>query len=245
MKDRLGVTNDKALLCRFHVQTGGSTLTATQIDNNVVRTTIQALSAVLGGSQSLHTNSRDEALALPTDEAVKLALRTQQIIAHESGITDYPDPFGGSYVVEEMTDNLVNGALRIIAEIDNLGGAISAIEKGWIQNEISHSAYEYQKDIDSKKQIIVGVNQFEDTEEIDPELLEIDPEKVNAQIESVTSLKSSRNNDQVNQQLGRLKTVAESNHNVMPSIIDCVKNDCTLGEIANTFRSVFGEHQSQ
>jgi len=245
MKDRFGVTNDKALLCRFHVQTGGSTLTATQIDNNVVRTTIQALSAVLGGSQSLHTNSRDEALALPTDEAVKLALRTQQIIAHESGITDYPDPFGGSYVVEEMTDNLVNGALMIIAEIDNLGGAISAIEKGWIQNEISHSAYEYQKDIDSKKQIIVGVNQFEDTEEIDPELLEIDPEKVNAQIESVTSLKSSRNNDQVNQQLGRLKTVAESNDNVMPSIIDCVNNDCTLGEIADTFRSVFGEHQSQ
>ena len=245
MKDRFGVTNDKALLCRFHVQTGGSTLTATQIDNNVVRTTIQALSAVLGGSQSLHTNSRDEALALPTDDAVKLALRTQQIIAHESGITDYPDPFGGSYVVEEMTDNLVNVALRIIAEIDNLGGAISAIEKGWIQNEISHSAYEYQKDIDSKKQIIVGVNQFEDTEEIDPELLEIDPEKVNAQIESVTSLKSSRNNDQVNQQLGRLKTVAESNDNVMPSIIDCVNNDCTLGEIADTFRSVFGEHQSQ
>jgi len=244
MKDRFGVTNKKALMCRFHVQTGGSTLTATQIDNNVVRTTIQALSAVLGGTQSLHTNSRDEALSLPTDEAVKLALRTQQIIAHESGISEHVDPFGGSYVVEEMTDNFVNGATKIIETIDQMGGAISAIENGWIQEEISRSAYEYQKNIDSKKQIIVGVNQHEDPEEVDPELLEIDPQKVNAQIESVTTLKSSRNNIQVSQQLSRLKTAAESDNNVMPIIIDCVKNDCTLGEIADTFRSVFGEHQS-
>jgi methylmalonyl-CoA mutase N-terminal domain/subunit len=244
MKDRFGVTNKKALMCRFHVQTGGSTLTATQIDNNVVRTTIQALSAVLGGTQSLHTNSRDEALSLPTDEAVKLALRTQQIIAHESGISEHVDPFGGSYVVEEMTDNFVNGATKIIETIDQMGGAISAIENGWIQEEISRSAYEYQKNIDSKKQIIVGVNQHEDPEEVDPELLEIDPQKVNAQIESVTTLKSSRNNIQVSQQLSRLKTAAVSDNNVMPIIIDCVKNDCTLGEIADTFRSVFGEHQS-
>ena len=245
MKDRFGVTHDKALLCRFHVQTGGSTLTATQIDNNVVRTTIQALSAVLGGTQSLHTNSRDEALALPTDEAVKLALRTQQIIAHESGISEHPDPFGGSYVMEAMTDTLVQGAMKIIKEIDNLGGAVSAIEKGWIQNEIARSAYDYQKEIDSKKQIIVGVNQYEDQEEVDPELLEINPKKVYGQIDSVKNLKSSRNNDQVAQQLDRLQTAAaESNHNVMPFIIDCVKNDCTLGEIADTFRDVFGEHQS-
>ena len=244
MKDRFSVTHDKALLCRFHVQTGGSTLTATQIDNNVVRTTIQALSAVLGGTQSLHTNSRDEALALPTDEAVKLALRTQQIIAHESGISEHPDPFGGSYVMEAMTDTLVQGAMKIIKEIDNLGGAVSAIEKGWIQNEIARSAYDYQKEIDSKKQIIVGVNQYEDQEEVDPELLEINPKKVHGQIDSVKNLKSSRNNDQVAQQLDRLQTAAESNHNVMPFIIDCVKNDCTLGEIADTFRDVFGEHQS-
>ena len=242
MKNRFGVTNEKALMCRFHVQTGGSTLTATQIDNNVVRTTIQALSAILGGTQSLHTNSKDEALALPTDDAVKLALRTQQIIAYESGVKNYPDPFGGSYVVEEMTDNLVLEATKIIETIDQIGGSVSGIESGWIQDEISRSAYEYQKNIDTKKQIIVGLNKYEDLDEIDPELLEIDPEKVHAQIESVTTLKSSRNNDQVTQQLNRLKMVAESDDNVMPHIIDCVKNDCTLGEISDSFRSVFGEH---
>nr|MBC8467261.1 methylmalonyl-CoA mutase [Candidatus Neomarinimicrobiota bacterium] len=146
MKDRFGVSNERALYCRFHVQTGGSTLTATQIDNNVVRTSIQALSAVLGGTQSLHTNSKDEALALPTNESARLALRTQQIIAHESGITQYPDPFGGSYVVEEMTDNLINDAMKIISEIDDLGGTVAAIEQGWIQNEITRSAYTYQKE---------------------------------------------------------------------------------------------------
>ena len=242
MKNRFGVTNEKALMCRFHVQTGGSTLTAKQIDNNVVRTTIQALSAILGGTQSLHTNSKDEALALPTDDAVKLALRTQQIIAYESGIKNYPDPVGGSYVVEEMTDNLVIDATKIIETIDQIGGSVSGIESGWIQDEISRSAYEYQKNIDTKKQIIVGVNKYEDLDKIDPELLEIDPEKVHAQIESVTTLKSSRNNDQAAQQLNRLKLVAESNDNVMPCIIDCVKNDCTLGEISDSFRSVFGEH---
>ena len=242
MKNRFGVTNEKALMCRFHVQTGGSTLTAKQIDNNVVRTSIQALSAILGGTQSLHTNSKDEALALPTDDAVKLALRTQQIIAYESGIKNYPDPFGGSYVVEEMTDKLVIEATKIIETIDKIGGSVSGIESGWIQDEISRSAYEYQKNIDTKKQIIVGVNKYEDLDEIDPELLEIDPEKVHAQIESVTTLKSSRNNDQVTQQLNRLKMVAESDDNVMPYIIYCVKNDCTLGEISDSFRSVFGEH---
>jgi methylmalonyl-CoA mutase N-terminal domain/subunit len=226
------------------VQTGGSTLTASQIDNNVVRTTIQALSAVLGGTQSLHTNSKDEALALPTDDSVRLALRTQQIIAHESGIPAHPDPFGGSYVVESMTDDLVKEAFEIIEKIDKLGGTIPAIEEGWIQNEITRSAYAYQKDIDAKKQIIVGVNQFEDSEESVPELLEIDAEKVKTQIQSVTALKSSRNNDQAKQKLSQLKSVAQSKENVMPSIIDCVKNDCTLGEIADTFRDVFGEYQS-
>ena len=244
MKERFGVKNEKALRCRFHVQTGGSTLTASQIDNNVVRTTIQALSAVLGGTQSLHTNSKDEALALPTDDSVRLALRTQQIIAHESGIPAHPDPFGGSYVVESMTDDLVKEAFEIIEKIEKLGGTIPAIEEGWIQNEITRSAYAYQKDIDAKKQIIVGVNQFEDSEESVPELLEIDAEKVKTQIQSVTALKSSRNNDQAKQKLSQLKSVAQSKENVMPSIIDCVKNDCTLGEIADTFRDVFGEYQS-
>jgi methylmalonyl-CoA mutase N-terminal domain/subunit len=243
MKDRFGVSNEKALYCRFHVQTGGSTLTATQIDNNIVRTSIQALSAVLGGTQSLHTNSKDEALALPTNESARLALRTQQIIAHESGITQYPDPFGGSYVVEEMTDNLINDAMKIISEIDDLGGTVAAIEQGWIQNEITRSAYTYQKEIDSKTRIIVGVNQFEEQDEFEPEILEIDSKKVESQIESVKSLKISRNNDQVSQRLSELKLAAQSAENVMPPIIDCVKNECTLGEIADTLRDVFGIHQ--
>jgi len=242
MKDRFGVSNEKALYCRFHVQTGGSTLTATQIDNNIVRTSIQALSAVLGGTQSLHTNSKDEALALPTNESARLALRTQQIIAHESGITQYPDPFGGSYVVEEMTDNLINDAMKIISEIDDLGGTVAAIEQGWIQNEITRSAYTYQKEIDSKARIIVGVNQFEEQDEFEPEILEIDSKKVESQIESVKSLKISRNNDQVSQRLSELKLAAQSAENVMPPIIDCVKNECTLGEIADTLRDVFGIH---
>jgi len=242
MKDRFGVSNEKALYCRFHVQTGGSTLTATQIDNNIVRTSIQALSAVLGGTQSLHTNSKDEALALPTNESARLALRTQQIIAHESGITQYPDPFGGSYVVEEMTDNLINDAMKIISEIDDLGGTVAAIEQGWIQNEITRSAYTYQKEIDSKTRIIVGVNQFEEQDEFEPEILEIDSKKVESQIESVKSLKISRNNDQVSQRLSELKLAAQSAENVIPPIIDCVKNECTLGEIADTLRDVFGIH---
>ena len=242
MIKRYGVKDPKGLLCRFHTQTAGSTLQAQQIDNNIVRTTMQATAAILGGTQSLHTNSKDEALSLPSEQSVKTALRTQQIIAYESGIKNYPDPFGGSYVVEEMTDNLVIEATKIIETIDQIGGSVSGIESGWIQDEISRSAYEYQKNIDTKKQIIVGVNKYEDLDEIDPELLEIDPEKVHTQIESVTTLKSSRNNDQVTQQLNRLKMVAESNDNVMPYIIDCVKNDCTLGEISDSFRSVFGEY---
>ena len=243
MKDRFGVTNEKALYCRFHVQTGGSTLTATQIDNNVVRTTTQALSAILGGTQSLHTNSRDEALSLPTHESARLAIRTQQIIAHESGIIHHPDPFGGSYVVEGMTEDLIESAMKIISEIDELGGTVSAIEQGWIQNEISRSAYTYQKEIDSKERIIVGVNQFEEQEDVETELLEIDPKKVKTQIESVISLKISRNNDQVQQKLAHLKATAESDGNVMLPIIDCVKTDCTLGEISDTLRDVFGIHQ--
>ena len=158
MRDRFSVTNEKALFCRFHTQTGGSTLTANQIDNNVVRTTIQALSAVLGGTQSLHTNSRDEALALPSEDAAELALRTQQIIALESGITSYPDPFGGSYVIEELTENFYKEAMLIINKIDDIGGSIAAIENGYIENEITRSAYEYQRQVEEKERLVVGVN---------------------------------------------------------------------------------------
>ena len=243
MKKRFGVTNEKALLCRFHTQTGGSTLTATQIDNNVVRTTIQALSAILGGTQSLHTNSRDEALSLPTKNAAKLALRTQQIIAHETKIPEHVDPFGGSYLIEELTEKMIDNVTGLINTIDDLGGAIKAIEQGWIANEIANSAYDYQKNIDSKKKIIVGINKYLESDEPEIDLMKIDSKKVEAQIGSVKSIKQKRNNEQVKSKLLDLKLVAESTDNVMPAIIDCIKSQCTLGEISDQFRSIFGEHQ--
>ena len=178
MSERFSVTNKKALFCRFHTQTGGSTLTAQQIDNNVVRTSIQALSAILGGTQSLHTNSKDEALALPSLESANTALRTQQIIAHETGIVDHPDPFGGSYVIEEMTNNIFNDSMDLINKIDSLGGAIEAINNGFIENEISKSAYEHQKMVDSNQKIIVGVNKFQSKEKNINSLQDIDPHEV-------------------------------------------------------------------
>ncbi|HBN45649.1 MAG TPA: methylmalonyl-CoA mutase family protein [Candidatus Marinimicrobia bacterium] len=242
MKDRFGATNEKAMMCRFHTQTGGSTLTAQQIDNNVVRTTIQAMSAVLGGTQSLHTNSRDEALALPSDEAVKLALRTQQVIAHESGIADHPDPLGGSYAIEQLTDKLEADAKTIIADIDDLGGAVEAIEKGWVQGEIARSAYEYQSKVDSGEQVIVGVNKYASDEEKDTEVLAIDPQAVQKQIKGVADFKSKRNNEHVNNRLAELSAAAKGSENLMPAIITCVKHDCTLGEISDALRAVFGEY---
>lgn len=243
MKERFHASNEKAMMCRFHTQTGGSTLSAQQIDNNVVRTTIQAMSAVLGGTQSLHTNSRDEALALPTDEAAKLALRTQQIIAHESGIADHVDPLGGSEVIEKLTDQLEEEANEIISTIDEMGGAVMAIDKGWVQSEIARSAYEYQSKVDSCDQVIVGVNKFTSDEDNNEEFLSIDPEAVNEQIKRVSTFKTKRNNDQVKNQLTELEATSKTNENLIPSIISSVQNDCTLGEIADTLRSVFGEYQ--
>jgi len=242
MKERFGVTNEKALHCRFHVQTGGSTLAAQQIENNVVRTTIQAMSAVLGGAQSLHTNSKDEALALPTDENVRLALRTQQIIAYESGITNHPDPMAGSYVIEELTDKLESEARQLIKEIDNLGGAVKAIEAGWIQNQIARSAYDYQQKVDSKKHIVVGVNRFQEDAPRELDLQLIDTDAVKEQIKAVKKFKQGRDNNQVKNHLDKLETGARGNDNLLPLIIKCVKNDCTMGEIADTFRTVFGEY---
>ena len=187
MKNRFKATNDKAMLCRFHTQTGGSTLTAQQVDNNITRTTIQALSAVLGGTQSLHTNAFDEALALPTDHSAKLALRTQQIIAHESGITQFTDPMGGSEVIEQLTSELENEAMSIIEKIDAKGGTISSIETGWIQNEIAKSAYAYQQSIDNEKTKIVGVNAYVEDDEPEPVLQDIDQASVHKQIEGAVS----------------------------------------------------------
>ena len=241
MKNRFKATNDKAMLCRFHTQTGGSTLTAQQVDNNITRTTIQALSAVLGGTQSLHTNAFDEALALPTDHSAKLALRTQQIIAHESGITQFTDPMGGSEVIEQLTSELENEAMSIIEEIDAKGGTISAIETGWIQNEIAKSAYAYQQSIDNEKTKIVGVNAYVEDDEPEPVLQDIDQASVHKQIESVKAVKKNRDNDTVNTKLSKLETHAKSQKNLMPAIIDCVRAECTLGEIADVFRKQFGE----
>ena len=242
MRERFSVTNKKALFCRFHTQTGGSTLTANQIDNNVVRTTIQALSAVLGGTQSLHTNSRDEALALPSEDAAELALRTQQIIALESGITSYPDPFGGSYVIEELTENFYKEAMLIINEIDDLGGAIAAIENGYIENEITRSAYEYQRQVEEKERFIVGVNVHEKEDLSEQHIQSIDSKKVDIHIKRLKDLKKKRNNLEVQSSLDTLKKAAKTNENVMPQIINCVRSKCTLGEISDALRKVYGEY---
>ena len=201
------------------------------------------MSAILGGTQSLHTNSRDEALSLPTKNAAKLALRTQQIIAHETKIPEHVDPFGGSYLIEELTEKMIDNVTGLINTIDDLGGAIKAIEQGWIANEIANSAYDYQKNIDSKKKIIVGINKYLESDEPEIDLMKIDSKKVEAQIGSVKSIKQKRNNEQVKSKLLDLKLVAESTDNVMPAIIDCIKSQCTLGEISDQFRSIFGEHQ--
>ena len=241
MKNRFGAKNEKSMLCRFHAQTGGSTLSAQQVDNNIVRTTIQALSAVLGGTQSLHTNAFDEALALPTDNSAKLALRTQQIIAHESGVTNFIDPLGGSAVVEELTDKLENDAQLIIEEIDSLGGAIQAIDQGWIQNQISKSAYDYQQSIDNQKQKIVGVNSFVEDEDPIEELQTIDHNLVAEQIKQVHQLKTTRDNNAVQLKLDQLKSIADSEENLMPAIIEACRNKCTLGEISDALRECFGE----
>ena len=242
MSERFGVTSEKALMFRFHTQTGGSTLTASDIENNTVRTTMQALSAVLGGTQSLHTNSKDEALSLPSTDTAKLALRTQQIIAYESGITKHADPFGGSYLIEDMTDNYVEETFDIIENIDNIGGAVSAIENNYMENEISSSAYEYQKQVENYDTIIVGVNKYKSEDKNDPNLQKIDPEKVQSQIKELKLFKENRNNTQVIQKLEKLEESAKNNINVMPDIIRCVENDCTLGEISDSLRNVFGEH---
>ena len=242
MSDRFSVTNEKALYCRFHTQTGGSTLTANQINNNVVRTTIQALSAVLGGTQSLHTNSRDEALALPSEDAAELALRTQQIISLESGVTAHPDPFGGSYLIEELTEDFCSEAKSIIEQIDEIGGAIAAIENGFIENEITRSAYEYQKQIEEKDKFIVGVNVHEKEESTEHNIHRIDPRLVTNQINNLRDIKKKRDNTKAQDTLDRLQNIAKSKENIMPSIINCVKRKCTLGEISDTLRLVFGEH---
>ncbi|CUT02023.1 acyl-CoA mutase large subunit family protein [Candidatus Chrysopegis kryptomonas] len=245
MREKFGVTNEEALKLKFHAQTGGSTLTAQQIENNIVRVTIQALAAVLGGCQSLHTNAKDEALALPTEESARTALRTQQIIAYESDVADTVDPLAGSYFVEYLTDEIEKKVWEYIDKIESMGGAIRAIESGFIQNEISKSAYEYQMKIEKKEKIIVGVNEFKTDEKQKIEIFKLNEEAIKKQIEKLKKLKKERDNDRVKGSLKRLRDCAISGENLMPAIIECVESYATLGEISDTLREIWGEYKER
>ncbi|MBU0507013.1 MAG: methylmalonyl-CoA mutase family protein [bacterium] len=242
MKERFNAS-DRSCQMRFHTQTAGCTLTAKQPDNNIVRVAYQALSAVLGGTQSLHTNSRDEALALPTEKSVNIALRTQQILAEETGVADTIDPLAGSYFVEDLTNKIEEQALAYIEKIDGLGGAVKAIEQGFMQNEIQNAAYTYQKAIESKDQIIVGVNAYETEEPLPSDLLKIDKELETKQIKELTQLKNKRDNDGVTKHLDTIRETAKTTNNLMPPILKAVKAYATLGEISDVLRDVFGEYR--
>ena len=239
----LGATDPKAMMLRFHTQTGGSTLTAQQPLNNISRVTVQTLAAVLGGTQSLHTNGYDEALSLPTEEAARIALRTQQIVAFESGAPDTADPLAGSYFVEALTHEVETAAWKLIDKIDAMGGSVSAIEQNFIQNEIARSAYEYQKNIETGDKIIVGVNKFQTTGEDTIPILRVDDSIRQLQIEKLNSLRRNRNPAKCDNILQSLNDKASSGENIMPTVVEAVENKCTLGEIADTLREVFGEHK--
>jgi methylmalonyl-CoA mutase N-terminal domain/subunit len=245
MRERFKAENPKSWALRFHTQTAGSTLTAQQPENNVVRVTLQALSAVLGGTQSLHTNSMDEALWLPTEKSVRVALRTQQIIAHESGVADSVDPLAGSYLVEYLTDEIDKGADEYIARIDEMGGALSAIERGYIQNEIQDAAYAAQKAIENKEEIVVGVNQFQIDEKIELERQTIDPAIEKAAHQRLADLRANRDNAKINELQKQLVSAANGDENLMPLFIECVEHSMTLGEICNTLRGVWGEYVAE
>ena len=243
MKD-LGATDEKALMLRFHTQTGGATLTAQQPHNNISRVTVQTIAAVLGGTQSLHTNGFDEALGLPTQEAASIALRTQQIVAFESGIADTADPLAGSYYVENLTKEIEEKSLELMQQIEQMGGSVAAIETGFMQNKIAESAYAYQKAIESNEKVIVGVNQFKNDTEIDIPILKINESIRQDQIKKLQSLKQNRDTQKVNDCLTAIKNAAKGTDNLMPVVIEAVEASCTLGEISDALRTVFGEYQS-
>lgn len=243
MKERFGASNPRSQMLRFHAQTAGSTLTAQQPDNNVVRVALQALAAVLGGCQSLHTNGRDEALALPTEASALLALRTQQIIAHESGVTDIIDPFGGAWALEQLTDELEGKAEEYIQKIDDMGGMVEAIARGYPQREIEDAAFQYQRAIEEKRSVIVGVNRFEGGAQADQELHKLDPALEAQQVEQLQAFRKHRNNDQTQRALDALSKAARGEENLMPFIVESVRSRATLGEIADRLREVFGEYQ--
>jgi methylmalonyl-CoA mutase N-terminal domain/subunit len=243
MAKELGATNPKAMMLRFHTQTGGATLQAQQAENNIMRVTLQAMAAVLGGTQSLHTNGFDEALSLPTENAARIALRTQQIIAYESGVVDTVDPLGGSYFIEELTNTIEAEAWNYTQKIDAMGGSVNAIEQGYIQKEIADASYRYQKDIENKDKIIVGVNNFI-SDAVNPPILRVDDSIRVQQIDKLKQVKAERDNEKVKADLARLDQAAKDGSNVMPIIIDAVENYASLGEIADTFRGVFGEYRA-
>jgi methylmalonyl-CoA mutase N-terminal domain/subunit len=245
MKERFGAKNPRSLMLRFHTQTAGSTLTAQQPDVNLMRVAFQALSAVLGGTQSLHTNSRDEALALPSEHSVLLALRTQQVIGYEIGAADTADPLGGSYYIESLTDHIEEEALSYIKRIDEMGGAVEAIEKGFIQKEIQASAYRYQKEIESQERVVIGVNRFTHSGEQSIDLLKMDPATSQRQVERLKEVRLSRNQGKVAESMQDLRRAAHSDENLMPYILNAVKAYASLGEICGVLRDVFGEYQQQ
>ena len=243
MKERFGAKKEKSMMLKFHTQTGGSTLTAQQVENNIVRVAIQTLAAVMGGTQSLHTNSKDEALALPTEESVRTALRTQQIVAYESGVADTIDPLAGSYYVESLTSQIEEQAMALISKIDELGGSPSAIDKGFMQQEIMDAAYEYQKQVENGKEIIVGVNKFQVEEPAPKGLLRVDMSVGELQKNKISAIKAERDNAKVEETLVKLEKACHGDENLMPLILDAVKAYATLGEICGVMRNVFGEYK--
>lgn len=243
MREHYGATNPRSWMLRFHTQTAGSTLTAQQPENNIVRTTIEALSAILGGTQSLHTNGYDEALALPTEQAARIAIRTQQILAHESGVPDVADPLGGSYYIEALTDQLEAEAESIFAKIAQLGGTLRAVESGWVQQQIQHSAYLWQRQVDSGEAIVVGVNKFQSEVEPDPHIERLNPELERRQIERLRALRTRRDQASWQHSLHQLREAARTTANLMPHIVTAVESYATVGEIADTLRQVFGEYR--
>ena len=243
MRERFNAQSARSQTLRFHTQTGGATLTAQQPENNIVRTAVQALAAVLGGTQSLHTNSMDEALALPTEKAVQIALRTQQILAYENGVGDVVDPLGGSYFIEDMTNRLEAEAREYIETIDKLGGSLVAIEKGFQQKEIQDAAYRYQMQVETRERVIVGVNDFVVTDEVAPDLLRVDPSIGQRQVEKLRALRANRDSAAVEALLGRLETAARGTDNLLPLMVECVEARVTLGEISHRLRRVWGEQR--
>ncbi|MEM3851451.1 MAG: methylmalonyl-CoA mutase family protein [Methanomassiliicoccales archaeon] len=245
MKERFGITNERAMKLRFHTQTAGCTLTAEQPENNIARVTLQGVAAVLGGTQSLHTNSLDEALALPTEQAVTLALRTQQIIAHETGVANVIDPLGGSYYLEWLTDEMEEQAYRIFDEIDRYGSVMKAIEAGYFQRAITESSYRYQKEVERKERIIVGVNKYASAEPVEIPILRVDPAGRDRQIARLRRLRRERDKMKWERALERLRKAAEGDENLMPFILRAVKADATLGEVAALLRQTFGEYKEE